>query len=418
MKKWLLGALAACLLIVCIGCDSADAPTTDTNGVSDTVATTDTDTTPADSSASTEPEATTEAETQSSVHAQPSQASEADTESASEAETVLLPDESAVSLWESILPMPEKNASAPIQVTVTGGLDVAASWHGFPFHTTLPLSGYYAADTASNLTMSYAIPLVGEGVCTLADGTLYMNTATATTGETAVRYELFSPEETPAPSVLWTALTEAWQNARADLSVPARLDGVLPGDSFDGYASLFGASEQELSDAIASLREAVAESVAPTHMFRSITASENTETGEITLVLAGLSDEVLHAMETVLAGVPVCPDLHEETPDYAALVTLYRLLSEQAEDIFTLTFTVDANGVLTDVGIVVSVDVSELSIEWPEQLASLNGSKPETVTLSLSYAISHDEVAIEAPANADAYTAMEWTDLLPTKPAA
>ena len=392
MKKWLFPALLAALLLVAVGCDKEDAATPDLPETVDglTVVTTAEETeAPAEPATEAPTEAATEEETVPETEAPAP-------------ETELLSEEEAAALLDEIMLHMADREDGPIAVDITSEIGITAHMFGFSGTTTIPLSGRYALDGDGDMMVAYAVPMEGTGVCIVAGGTLYLHDGV----DKAYRASLDDASLDEVRELLTERLMEQLGAGMPDVSLPHTEIGdpktelpALPSVDL-GLSDLLG---QALGQAIAS--------VPLEDAFLSVEACREVESGEVTLTLSGISEEVLDAMEMILDILP-----EEEAPETAteeakpsfdrqiakALVSLMR---DQAETAVTLSLKLDAHCAVTETIATTALDLTSLP--------QLTANMPVELKIVTAIAIDREGIDVTEPEDKSLYTEVELKDLLP-----
>ena len=396
MKKWLFPALLAALLLVAVGCDKEDAATPDLPETVDglTVVTT-----------AEETEAPAEPVTEAPTEAETEEETVPETETPAP-ETELLSEEEAAALLDEVMLHMADREDGPIAVDITSEIGITAHMFGFSGTTTIPLSGRYALDGNGDMMVAYAVPMEGTGVCIVAGGTLYLHDGV----DKAYRASLDDASLDEVRELLAERLMEQLGAGMPDVSLPHTEIGdpktelpALP--SVDrGLSDLLGrAISQALGQAIAS--------VPLEDAFLSVEACREVESGEVTLTLSGISEEVLDAMEMILDILPEEETSETETEeakpffDRDIAKALVSLLRDQAETAVTLSLKLDAHCAVTETIAATALDLTSLP--------QLTANMPVELKIVTAIAIDREGIDVTEPEDKSLYTEVELKDLLP-----
>lgn len=388
MKKWLFPALLAILLLVAVGCDQNDEPAPDLPETVDglTVVTT-----------AEETEAPAEPATEAPTEAETEEETVPETE-APAPETEILSEEEAAALLDEVMLHMADSEEGPIAVDITSEIGITAHMFGFSGTTTIPLSGRYALDGDGDMMVAYAVPMEGTGVCIAAGGTLYLHDGV----DKAYRASLDDASLDEVRKLLAERLMEQLGAGMPDVSLPH----TEIGDAKTELPALPSA-DRGLSDL---LGRAIT-SVPLEDAFLSVDAYRDTSSGEVTLILSGISEEVLDAMEGILHLLP-----EEETSETAAEETkpsfdreiakaLVSLLREQAETAVTLSLRLDAYCAVTEMVTAAALDLTSLP--------QLTANMPAELKVVTEIAIDREGIDVTEPEDKSLYTEVELKDLLP-----
>lgn len=388
MKKWLFPALLAVLLLATVGCDQNDKSTPELPETVDglTVVTTTEET-----EAPTEPvtEVPTEAET------------EAETVPETEApapETEILSEEEAAALLDEVILHMNSRGEGPIEVNISSEVGITAHMFGFAGTTTIPLSGYYGIDGDRDMMIACSVPMEGTGICVVANGMLYLHDG----ADKAYKASLDDASLDEVREILVKRLMKQMGPGLPEMDLPQAKSGVaktalptLPSVDF-GLSDLLG--------------QAIA-SVPLEDAFLSVEAYRDTVSGEVTLVLSGISEEVLDAMETILNAMPeeetagTKTEASKPTFDSETAKALVSLLRQQAETAVTLALKLDADCAVTEMVSTTALDLTSMP--------RLTANMPVELKVVTEIAINREGIDITEPEDKDLYTEVELKDLLP-----
>lgn len=377
MKKWFFPALLAMLLLAAVGCDKTE--TTDSE-LPDTVDELTVVTTAEETEAITEPvtEPATEPET-------------------APAETETLSAEDAAALLDQVVLGMADRKNDPIEVNMTSEVELTAHMFGFSGTTTIPLSGYYAIDGDKDVMIAYAIPMEGTGVCIVANQMLYLHDG----ANTALKASLDEASLDEVKAVLLERLKKQMGAGVPSLTLPETRSS-LPDMEISIPTVEFGLTEL-LGKAFAS--------VSLENAFMSVSASCDPATGTYFLVLSGISESVLDALEGILTALPEGEDsvdadtAKENGYDKESALALVALLREQAATAMTLTLTLGDTYDVTEASVVTALDLTSLP--------QLTANMPVEMKVATTITINHENVAVEEPEDADRYEEVPLTELLP-----
>lgn len=392
MKKWLFPALLAALLLVAVGCDQDDEPAPDLPETVDglTVVTT-----------AEETEAPAEPATEAPTEAETEEETVPETE-APAPETEILSEEEAAALLDEVMLHMADSEEGPIAVDITSEIGITAHMFGFSGTTTIPLSGRYALDGDGDIMVAYAVPMEGTGVCIVAGGTLYLHDGV----DKAYRAPLDDASLDEVRKLLTERLMEQLGAGVPDVSLPHTEIGdpktelpALPSVDL-GLSDLLG---RAIGQAIAS--------VPLEDAFLSVEAYRDTSSGEVTLTLSGISEEVLDAMEMILNAMPeeetaeADTEASKPTFDREIAKALVSLLREQAETTVTLAIKLDADHAVTEMVTATALDLTSLP--------QLTANMPAELKVVTEIAIDREGIDVTEPEDKSLYTEVELKDLLP-----
>lgn len=393
MKKWMLPALAVLLMAFAAGCDKEDTPPVDLPDTVDglTVVT-------------TSDEETTAAPVTEEVSDMVTEADEIETNETEPPETESLSSEEVDALLDSLLTPDPRQWISPFELYMNAEIQMTAHMFGSSGTTTVPLSGYYGTDADGDMMVAYAVPMKGTGACIVTGDMLYLHDG----AETALKAPLDDKSLDEVKEILWQRLNHQFGSFLPEGGFPAWVPSgeiipksgmsALPTDGMD-LSSLFGNAFATIP-----LKDA----------FLHVSAYREVETGTVILTLSGLSTELFDVVDAIINAIPeVETDLPAGTAgmpsfDPAVAHALVALLREQAETVLTVSFTADSELTVKNCTVTAALDMTSM----PELTANM----PVEVECTLRFDINRDNIAIEAPENADLYTEVALKDLLPTEP--
>ncbi len=389
MKKWLFPALLAALLLVAVGCDQNDEPAPDLPETVDglTVVTTAEETeAPAEPATEAPTEAATEEETVPET-------------GAPAPETEILSEEEAAALLDEIILHMNDGEKEPVEVTITSEVGITAHMFGFTGTTTIPLSGYYAIDGEKDMMIAYGVPMEGTGVCIVANGMLYLHDG----ADKAYKASLDDASLDEVRRILTRRLMKQLGSGLPDMSL-----SPTKSDTPEADRPALPSVDFSLSDL---LGRAIA-SVPLEDAFLSVEACRDTESGEITLILSGISEDVLNAMEGILNILPedktseANVDAKESKPsfDRETSKALVALLREQAGTAVTLTLILNTDCAITEMISATALDLTSIP--------QLTANMPLELKVVTEITINHEGMDITEPEDKDHYTEAELKDLL------
>ena len=407
MKKCFLTLLAILMMTVLIGCDELDAEFPD-GLMTDTPA--DTEETVAESESPAETETPTETEAPETEAPAETEAPETEAPE-TEPTTVELSDEATLALLQTLVAQMGAEADQPMTVTVDGNLAVTAAIKGFTTTATMPVQSFIGRDAEGDVALSYVIPMMGNAAYTLVGRSFYVYDAK--TGYAFV-CELTDEELEALPDAFLAQLGGQLDGMAAE-KWPLILAAALPSGWADRIPASWLAFLPEEWTAIlppelvpdgshtpvtdldpAVMMQALLNRITPDEIFRSVKATLNTATGETVLTLSGVSDTLLGELDkdidTMLASVTDAESLAQ----LQKLKAFNAVLRAQAEQAVSLTLTLDAEGSLASVDIAGALDLSALAAMSEETM-------PSALALSMTVLFDRDDVAVDAPANAEAY---------------
>lgn len=399
MKKWFLPPLMTLLLLTAVGCDEAPLPSPLPETVDGLTLVTTADATVTPSEPLTEPD-TTPAETLPDTQLP-------------EVETETLSPEEASALLDEVLLKAALPQAAPIEVHMTSDIGLTAHMFGFTGTTTIPLSVYYALDEDLDVMIAYAVPMESTGVFILSDGMLYLHDG----ADIAKKAPVDEASLQEVRDLLLQRLKD-----RLSVSVPKLLPPKAPAELLPLEPSFPDVLPNVLPDALPDFTELfkkVLTSVPFEDAFSEIHAYRDPATDTYTLVLSGISQPILDALEEFLTLLPseqelpatqMMPEGGHTKLSKDTLQAVVTLLREQSDKAFTLTLTADRDLEVTEVSALISLDLTSLP--------HLTAHMPVELTVTTRVAVSRDGVVIEAPEDADRYEEIPLSQLLPPVPPA
>ena len=440
MKKWFFPALLAVLLLAVLGCDVNETPTpdlpetvdgltvvttaegnaaptetedvteteteigtqamteTETQIVTETETVTGTETeTVTETVAETETVTVTEAETEPVTETETQTVAETVTSESAEtdeppSETEILVGDALDVLVELILLSMAEHENDPIAVQISSEANLTFHILWFSKTVTVPLSGYYGTDNDQDMMISYDTPMTGTEVYTAANGMLYLQNGTGT----ALKAPLGDTSTDEVRAMLLNRLM-----GQLGTKLPGVPRPAAAGDFTDG-ASILPSSALDLNDLLA----LAFSSVSLEDIFTTAYAEYNLVDDSSCLVLSGLSDAVLDAVEELLTAPP-----EEDTPGgivgSPTADALMALLREQADTAFSMTLKVDSYCNVTEAVITTALDLASI----PELTVGI----PVEMEIITRVTCNRENIIIEAPPDADRYTEVALKDLLPPK---
>ena len=388
MKKWLFPALLAALLLVAVGCDQNDEPAPDLPETVDglTVVTT-----------AEETEAPAEPATEAPTEAETEEETVPETEAPAH-ETELLSEEEAAALLDEVMLHMNSGVEGPIEVNISSEVGITAHMFGFAGTTTIPLSGYYGIDGDKDMMIACSVPMEGTGVCVVANGMLYLHDG----AEKACKASLDDASLDEVREILVKRLMKQMGPGLPEMDLPRAKSGVAK-TALPTLPSVDLGLSDLLGQAIAS--------VPLEDAFLSVDAYRDTSSGEVTLVLSGISEEVLDAMEMILNAMPEEETAEADTEaskppfDREIAKALVSLLREQAETAVTLAIKLDADHAVTEMISTTALDLTSMP--------QLTANMPVELKVVTQIAINREGIDITEPEDKDLYTEVELKDLLP-----
>ncbi|MBE6559400.1 MAG: hypothetical protein E7661_10410 [Ruminococcaceae bacterium] len=254
-------------------------------------------------------------------------------------------------------------------------LDIIASMNGM--ETKMTMTGNVSAKQQSENAASVEISLPGREPYSLIylEGALYVSS-----GEEKYRCAMDEVE-------FALLLSELLGDLLASEETPGETPDGMPED-----APVINPGDLGLGDQLTALDLSA--------LFADITVTEDSTTGDITVTLAGLSQDAQFMINSLLSSISNSGMEGATDEDISMMLDL---LAAFDMDTMAFSLTVDADLLLKEVAMSFGLDLTSM----PE----MTGDVPMTMVMTLTTSLDRSEQIITAPEDADTYVEKEWREI-------